>query len=166
MTAPVIIGIDTHAIQRIERVSKELQAASSAISLASFAAITGKLDAAVKKILDGLPGVSRFAGLDQEDARQVRQGIETIDGGLHAAQKAMATSAALGLRGPAAIAVVAGAALLGAAGGATRERARQFSARAALADSDAHYESDLRADALIKQAEEVRAARRRARSIR
>lgn len=158
------IRIDDAAIARIERAESALKATSNAVSAQSIGQIASQFDAAVKLILANVEKVSAFAGLDPEETRQIKQGLETVEGGLAAGHKTLPYALSVG--GPAGVALEAGAIALGALGGATRERARKAEARMALVDADEAFAERRREEGYQRDLEAYRAARRRARSIR
>jgi hypothetical protein len=166
-----LIGVDPQVLARIEganaeiaKAKTELSKAGEAISPAGMRVFARAIDEAVRKTLENVEAIGKFAGLDEEETRNLRQGLETVEGGLHAGRKVLPY--ALALRGPAGLALEVGAVALGAAGGYGKEEARRLAATSALADADQEYAVLASADEAIARFKATQAARRRAGSIR
>jgi hypothetical protein len=162
------IGIDPAALGRIEAASRDLKNLVTNDQIRAVGEVADKVEAAIEKVIGHLDELATFAGLDPEETRKVRQGLETVDGAADGIKAVLPAAIARG--GAAGLAIAAGAGLLGGFVGANREEVRRAQRALELADQGQGeaFSRGLqnRLDELERQHEERRAAFRRARKVR
>lgn len=131
---PEIIGIDQGQLARIEQVSRELKQINTRESIRVIGEVANRFDAAIDKVLSHIDDVAQFAGLDPEETRRVRQGLETLDGSMEQVKGILPFALQQG--GVAGLGLAAGAALVGALNGSSREAARRTIEAAKLRDEE------------------------------
>lgn len=128
------IGIDQGQLARIEAVERDLKAETGRSEIQALGHVTEKFEQLVTKALADIGEASKFLGLDPEEARSLRRGIETVDGGLDGIRAVLPYALRAG--GVAGLAIAGGGALVGALGGSGREAARRASEGIRMRDED------------------------------